>query len=283
MIPNNPLGAGLATEPSAAALPGGPTSGIPMFSGPFSASQPSSFSTLQPSSSSTSDEEKQEEDTHLEDSFLEIFGRPPELSLYDLPLPDLMINELISTLKTEDLSPFLSCAPPPFVRTASPFKDALDQAGERCETFLYPVMKLLLFAHSKTQKDDAAHEPIAQACLLLAQALKEARNARIQARFGFSEAAKIKEDSASTLLTKRQRDLLEESRKTIESTSKRWAQISFNSKAFGKRYYGKDRTSQRDQHLQFFRSGPRSYAGRRSASTYNKSPSQQRSRGARTN
>ncbi|KAH7828244.1 uncharacterized protein MONOS_10495 [Monocercomonoides exilis] len=206
MILNNPLGTGLASEPSAAALPGGPTSGFSIFSGPFPHSQPSFLSSLSPPST-TLGEEKEEENL-LENSFLKIFGGNPELSLYDLPLPEHEINDLVASLQTEDLSPFLPNAPPPFVRTASPFKDAFDQAGERCETFLFPVMKLLLFAHSKTQKDDAAHEPISQPCFLLAQALKEARNASIQARFGFSESAKIMEDTAFVLLTKRQRDLV---------------------------------------------------------------------------
>lgn len=278
MIPNNPLGTGLAAEPSAAALPGGPTSGFPTFPGPFSASQPSSISSSLSPPSTTLGEEKEEEIT-LENSFLKIFGRAPELSLYDLPLPEQEINDLVASLKTEDLSPFLPNAPPPFVRTTSPYKDALDQAGERCETFLYPAMKLILFAHTKT-KDDEAQSAVAQACLLLAQALKEARNARIQARFGFTEAARMKEDSASPLLTKRQSDLLEEVRKTSQSTAKRWTSFSFNSKSFGKSRYGKHESYQRPR---FFRSGPRSWAGRKTSNTYRRSPSQTRSRGTGTN
>ncbi|KAH7826800.1 uncharacterized protein MONOS_6950 [Monocercomonoides exilis] len=219
MLSNSTLGVGLAAEPNSATLTGGPTSSFPSFSETFPS--PSSIPSL-PSSSQVAQEVKEDsidsdspedQGINLENSFFDIFGRSPEISLYDMPLPENEITEIVSALKREDLSPFLPNAPPPFSRTTSPYKDALDRAGERAETFLYPMMKLLLSSHAMTSDEDPIRKMIADACLLLEKALKEARHVRIQARFGFTEAAKMKDEFSSTLLTKRQAELLEESKK----------------------------------------------------------------------
>ncbi|KAH7832046.1 uncharacterized protein MONOS_400 [Monocercomonoides exilis] len=219
MLSNSTLGVGLAAEPNSATLTGGPTSSFPSFSETFPS--PSSIPPL-PSSSQVAPEMKEDsidsdspadQSINLEKSFVDIFGRSPEISLYDMPLPENEITEIVSALKCEDLSPFLPNAPPPFSRTTSPYKDALDRAGERTETFLYPMMKLLLSSHAMTSDEEPIRKMIADACLLLGKALKEARHVRIQARFGFTEAAKMKDEFSSTLLTKRQAELLEESKK----------------------------------------------------------------------
>ncbi|KAH7816653.1 uncharacterized protein MONOS_2939 [Monocercomonoides exilis] len=223
------MGTGLATEPCAAPLTGGPPSAIPAIAGSYSASQSSVQSELDGRTDPTRSEDD-EGDSSLQQTFIEIFGQPPEN------------------------------APPPFTRSKVFWKDSLDRAGERTETYLYPEIKLLISACSTIKSGDTTKEMIADSCLLLAQALKEARHVRIQARYGFSEAEKMKDEFSSSLLTQRQKDILEESKKT--STKLRWGSASItNSYARKKQIRGMQSGT---KNYRFFRDWPRTTSTKRS-------------------
>ncbi|KAH7822415.1 uncharacterized protein MONOS_12576 [Monocercomonoides exilis] len=253
------VGTGLATEPCAAPLTGGSPSAIPAIAGSYSASQ----SSVQSELDGRIDPTRSEEDKggfSIQQTFIKIFGQPPEVSLYDMHLPENKINEALSLMKNEDLSPFIQNAPPPFTKSKVFWKDALDRAGERTETYLYPAIKLLISACSTIKSGDTTKEMIADSCLLLAQALKEARHVKIQARYGFSEAEKMKDEFSSSLLTQRQKDILEESKKT--STKLRWGSASItNSYARKKQIRGMQSGT---KNYRFLRDLPRTTSTKRS-------------------
>ncbi|KAH7815987.1 uncharacterized protein MONOS_13784 [Monocercomonoides exilis] len=95
---------------------------------------------------------------------------------------------------------------------------------------------------------------------IFGQALKEARHVRIQARYGFSEAEKMKDEFSSSLLTQRQKDILEESKKT--SSKLRWGSASIaNTYARKKQTRGFQSGS---KNYRFFRDWPRTTSAKRS-------------------
>ncbi|KAH7822540.1 uncharacterized protein MONOS_8834 [Monocercomonoides exilis] len=217
------VGTKLATEHCAAPLTGVPPSAIPSIAGSYSASQSSVQSELDGQIDPTRSEED-EGDPSLHQTFIEIFGQPPEVSLNDMHLPENKINEALSLMKDEDLSPFIRNAPPPFTRSKVFWKDAFNRAGERTETYLYPAVKFLISACTNIKSENITKDMIEDSCLLLTQSLKEARHVRIHARYGFSEAEKMKDEFSSSLLTQRQKEILEESKKI--STKQRWGSAS---------------------------------------------------------
>ncbi|KAH7824834.1 uncharacterized protein MONOS_6737 [Monocercomonoides exilis] len=213
MLPSSPLSTGPESNSATSMMSDGPPG--EMFSSMISHSS-SEFSQQIPGASEAK-ESHSEDSLLLENSFKTIFLRDPDCSLYDMDLPERYLEDLIIDLKEDDLSPFLPKAPPAASRTDNWMNDALDKAGERTEAFLYPAIKTLLYTHAKLKGKDEEKGSIADAFFLVSKALKEARSVRIQGRFGFRAAAQMKESSATSLLTQRQSEVLEEWRKTQKS------------------------------------------------------------------
>ncbi|KAH7820331.1 uncharacterized protein MONOS_2238 [Monocercomonoides exilis] len=157
------MGTGLATEPCAAPLTCVPPRAIPSISGSYSASQ----SSVQLSLDGRTDPTRIEEDEggfFMQQTFIEISGQTPEVSLYDMDFPENKINEALLSIKDKDLSPFIQDAPPPFTRSKVFWKDELDRAGERIESYLYQAIKLLISACLTIMSGDTTKEMIAESC-----------------------------------------------------------------------------------------------------------------------
>ncbi|KAH7818865.1 uncharacterized protein MONOS_14017 [Monocercomonoides exilis] len=84
----------------------------------------------------------------------------------------------------QDLSPVLQPAPPRFQRSANWFNDALDSAGYRIELCLYQAFKAQLLSLADSDPHRESTQRGADAFLLIAKALQDARAARLQGRFG---------------------------------------------------------------------------------------------------
>ncbi|KAH7822389.1 uncharacterized protein MONOS_14409 [Monocercomonoides exilis] len=145
MLPSSPLSTGPALNSATSMMSDGPQG--EMFSSVISHSS-SEFSQQIPGATEAK-ESHGEDSLHLEKSFLIIFLRDPDCSLYDMDLPERYLEDLIIDLKEDDLSPFLPKAPPAASRTDNWMNDALDKAGERTEAVLYPTIKILLYTHAK--------------------------------------------------------------------------------------------------------------------------------------
>ncbi|KAH7823492.1 uncharacterized protein MONOS_9863 [Monocercomonoides exilis] len=192
----------------AASLPGGVKSqlGVQALLPPIpSSASVTSQSSLTETAARATEEKSIEEETDSDlleraaDVFNGIFGQEPNKSIFDLQLPAFSIESVEQEYSLQDLSPVLQPAPPPCQKSANWFNDALDSAGYRIEMGLYQAFKvqLLSLADSDPHRESARRG--ADALLLIAKALQEARTTRLQGRFGFRMAEQMKSENATGL------------------------------------------------------------------------------------
>eukprot|EP00770_Monocercomonoides_exilis_P014648 MONOS_14594.1-p1 / transcript=MONOS_14594.1 / gene=MONOS_14594 / organism=Monocercomonoides_exilis_PA203 / gene_product=unspecified product / transcript_product=unspecified product / location=Mono_scaffold01031:1-703(-) / protein_length=194 / sequence_SO=supercontig / SO=protein_coding / is_pseudo=false len=183
-----PQTTGLTPATEAASLPGGVQSQLgvqtllpPIPSSASVSSQPSPPETAARATEEKSTEEETDSDLHerAADVFKSIFGQEPNRSMFDLQLPTCSIDKLC----------------------------------------LYQAFKaqLLSLADSDPHRESAQRG--ADALLLIAKALQEARTTRLQGRFGFRMAEQMKSENVTGLLTERQEQILKETRLATSSSN----------------------------------------------------------------
>ncbi|KAH7823784.1 uncharacterized protein MONOS_1865 [Monocercomonoides exilis] len=224
---------GLTPSTEAAGLPGGAQSQMnvqsqPQLLSPPFISQPTGFST-QPSDKEKSRREEEEDMYEAAASvFVEVFGQDPVKSLLDIQIPIFSVERIQQEYSLHDFSLLLPPMPPPATISKNWFNDALDNAGYKQETCLCQAFKAVMFCLAEMDSNkESARQRASDALVLTAKAFQEARNTRIQGRFGFKAAEKMRAEAAAGLLTARQEQILKESELETDSASARRRYRSF--------------------------------------------------------
>ncbi|KAH7823716.1 uncharacterized protein MONOS_8954 [Monocercomonoides exilis] len=102
--------------------------------------------------------------------------------------------------------------PPPATKFKNWFNDDLDSTGYMQEMCLCQAFKAVMFCLAEMDSNkESARQRASDALVLKAKAFQESRNTRIQGRFGFKAAEKMRAEAAAGLLTSRQEQILKES------------------------------------------------------------------------
>lgn len=113
-------------------------------------------------------------------TFQSIFKVSPDKPLYDIPIPEKDLTPILQDYEQLTLQPLLGDKPTPSKKSSNWFNDAMDRAGERVETLLYPVFKILLLAQTRSSLSFRELKTLLQdATLLVGVGLQEARIIRI--------------------------------------------------------------------------------------------------------
>ncbi|KAH7822459.1 uncharacterized protein MONOS_15664 [Monocercomonoides exilis] len=93
------------------------------------------------------------------------------------------VQDVVEEYKTQDFSPLLSLEPPTVKRTENWINDALDQAGNKVEIFLFQAIKAALIGSAEIPtSSEGAKQRLADILIMITRALQEARTVRIQGR-----------------------------------------------------------------------------------------------------
>ncbi|KAH7822897.1 uncharacterized protein MONOS_14385 [Monocercomonoides exilis] len=208
---------GLTPSTEAAGLPGGAQSQMniqsqPQLLSPPFINQPTGSST-QPSDREKSKREEEEGMYEAAASvFEEVFAQDPVKSLLDIQIHTFSVERIQQEYSLHDLSPLLPPMPPPAAKSKNWFNDDLDNAGYKQEMCLCQTFKSVLFCLAEMDSNkESARQRASDALVLTAKAFQEARNTRIQGRFVFKAAEKMRAEAAAGLLTSRQEQILKES------------------------------------------------------------------------
>ncbi|KAH7829982.1 uncharacterized protein MONOS_450 [Monocercomonoides exilis] len=163
---------GLTWSSEAAGLPGGEQSQMKVQWQPQFLSPPfinhSAGSSTQPSDREKS---KREEEENMYEAAASVF----EEVLGQVPVKSLL-----------DIHPLLTPMPPQAIKSKNWFNDALDSAGYKQEMCLCQAFKAVMFCLAEMDSNkESARQRASDALVLTAKAFQEARNTRIQGRFGF--------------------------------------------------------------------------------------------------
>ncbi|KAH7819346.1 uncharacterized protein MONOS_12013 [Monocercomonoides exilis] len=224
---------GLTPSTEAAGLPGGAQSQMNVQSQPPLISPPfidhSAGSSTQPSDR---EESKREEEEGMYEAaasvFEEVFAMDPVKSLLDIQIHTFSVERIQQEYSLHDLSPLFPPVPPPAAKSKNWFNDALDYAGYKQEMCLCQAFKAVLFCLAEMDSNkESARQRASDALILTVKAFQEARNTRIQGRFGFKAAEKMRAEAAAGLLTSRQEQILKESEQETDMASSRMRHRSF--------------------------------------------------------